>query len=401
MTDSLGSLAELLRFAEKNNPQLRAAFDRWTAALETVPQAKALPDPRLFYGYFIEPVETRVGPQRQKFGISQSIPLFGKLGLRGDIARHSAHTAGAQFAHERLALRFRISQLWNDYYYLSRAIAVTEQNLELMANIENVVLSQYSAGKTAHSEVIRVQVELVKLEDRLRSLQDQQRPFLVSLNSELNRPAHATISRPAAVDSQPVPHILDELQRLLTEHNPQLAALRSRSDKDAAAAKLAGKSAIPDLSIGLEYIDTDQARVPNVPDSGKDAIIASASITLPLWYGQHRAEKAAAVARRYATARDLTQLHNRLIADLERAHFEFHDAEHRVELYTHSLLPKARQSLEVTENAFITGEADFLDLIDSQRTLLEFELSYERALADRATARAHLERIVGRDLTVQ
>ena len=86
------------------------------------------------------------------------------------------------------------------------------------------------------------------------------------------------------------------------------------------------------------------------------------------------------------------------MASLERSHFELRDAERRVELYAYTLLPKARQSLEVTQNGFTSGDVDFLDLIDAQRTLLEFELAYERAQADRSTRRAKLEQIVGTDL---
>src|SRR5690606_36346871 len=54
-------LGELLRFAERNNPGLHAAAQRWRAALERVPQAEALPDPRLNFGYFLDEVETRTG----------------------------------------------------------------------------------------------------------------------------------------------------------------------------------------------------------------------------------------------------------------------------------------------------------------------------------------------------
>ena len=76
-------LPDLLAYAALNNPGLEAAFHRWKAALERVPQAKSLPDPRFTYRYFIEEVETRVGAQRQRFAIAQTFPWFGKLKLQG------------------------------------------------------------------------------------------------------------------------------------------------------------------------------------------------------------------------------------------------------------------------------------------------------------------------------
>ena len=73
------SLQDYLRYAALNNAGLKAAFEQWKAAMEQIPQAKSLPDPKFTYGYFIEEVETRVGPQRQKFGIMQVFPWFGKI----------------------------------------------------------------------------------------------------------------------------------------------------------------------------------------------------------------------------------------------------------------------------------------------------------------------------------
>jgi outer membrane protein TolC len=397
--DTLKTLRDLLAYAETHNAGLRSAFERWTAALEQVPQSRALPDPKISYAWFLESVETRVGPQRQRFGISQTIPLFGKLGARGNVAIQASNMAAADFDRARLALRLRIMTLWNDYYYLGRAIETTQENVRLVTHLENVALAQYAAGRTSHASAIRAQVELGKLEDRLRTLRDQRSSLVAGLNAELDRPTRENIPWPDSIDSRSLPTSADSMQALLRQHNPQLMALRSRAARDSAEATLADKSAIPDLTIGAEYIETGPSTNPGTPDSGKDAALLMASINVPLWFGQYRAESAQADAQRAASAYALRQEETRLQAELERAHFEYRDAERRIELYAYTLLPKARQAFEVTEDAFTTGDASFLDLIDAQRTLLEFELSYERALADQSTRLAQLETLVGVELT--
>jgi outer membrane protein TolC len=394
----ISTLEELLALAEMRNRGVRAAHDRWRAALEEVPQASALPDPRVSYAYFIEPIETRVGPQRQRFGVAQRIPLFGKLGLRGEAAVHTANAAGARVETLRRELRYRVTKLWNDTYHLQRAIAVTEENVELVGNLENVALARYSAGEASHAAVIRAQVELGRLEDRLLSLRDRRTSLVAALNAELDRPSAAPIAWPDSIDTRTVALSDEALRAALVDANPELSRIASMREKEASAARLAGRSAIPDLTLGFEYIDTDEARFPNVADSGQDAAVAMASIEIPLWFGKYRAEKASAEARRVAAESEYEQLRSRLLADLEHVLYELRDAERQVELYAHTLLPRARQSLEVTQDAFTSGRNDFLDLIDAQRTLLEFELSYERARADLATRRARLEQIVGVDL---
>ena len=62
-------------------------------------------------------------------------------------------------------------------------------------------------------------------------------------------------------------------------------------------------------------------------------------------------------------------------------------------------MPKAKQSIKATEAAFRAGTAGFIDLIDAERMLLEFQLAFERALTDRGNRLAEIEMLVGRELT--
>jgi outer membrane protein TolC len=83
---------------------------------------------------------------------------------------------------------------------------------------------------------------------------------------------------------------------------------------------------------------------------------------------------------------------------LKLALYRFRDAERKIDLYGDALLPKARESLKVTESAYWGTTGSFTDLIDAQRIYLEFALSYERALADYAQSLAKLEVLVGREI---
>jgi len=103
-TNDLHKLGDYLRYASLNNAELRAKFEQWKAALEQIPQAGALSDPKFTYGYFIEEVETRVGPQKQKFGIMQVFPWFGKIQARTDVAAAKAQAAKQRYETTKLKL---------------------------------------------------------------------------------------------------------------------------------------------------------------------------------------------------------------------------------------------------------------------------------------------------------
>jgi outer membrane protein TolC len=394
------SAADLVRYAEAHNAGLRAAHASWGANLERVPQARSLPNPMATYGYFVLPMETRDGPQVHRFGLSQTFPLFGKRGLRGEMAVQEANAGGSRYEAARRDLRYRVTRTWNDYYYLGRSIAVTRENLELLTRLESVALSSYTAGRAPHSTVIQIQIEHGRLENELLSLEARQAPLVASLNAELNRAPDAPIPWPRELPATGADATEDRLREALLTRNPDLEALAFSVSRAEAGARLAARSPIPDLTLGAEYMVMGRRDDPASPGSGDDALMIMAGVSLPIWAGRYRAEKHEWQARRDAAVDERTQRERMLLAELDRALFAVHDADRRVDLYETTLLPKARQSMEVTEKSFTSDTAGFAELIEAQRTMLEFELALEAARADRATRAAELERLVGTDVPV-
>lgn len=392
------TLSDYLAYAALHNPGLEAAFDRWKAALERVPQVKSLPDPRFNYAYFIRKVETRAGPQRQKFGLAQTFPWFGKLSLKGSAAMEAAKIEKEKYEAAKLKLFYRLKNAYYEYYYLARSISVTRENLKLLEDLENIARTKYSTGIGSFSDIIKAQVELGKLEDRLSTLNDLREPVVAKLNAALNRPDKAFLPWPTSIPIKRLHFSDQELLSLLKEINPELKAKDSLASKEKVGIDLAEKNYFPDLTVGVEWIDTEEALKSGTEDSGKDPVIAMFSVNLPIWHGKYRAAKREARARYVAVQKERMDRENNLIADLKMALYRFRDAERKIHLYRDVLIPKAEQSFKSNLQSFETGAGTFLDLIDTQRTLLEFQLSYERAVANRQQRLAELEAIVGTSL---
>lgn len=391
-------LGDYLLYAALNNPGLRAAFNRWKAALEEVPQVATLPDPKFTYGYYIQEVETRVGPQDQRFALAQMFPWFGKLKLRGDVAWEAAQGARQRYEGAKLRLFFRVQNAYFEYYYLGRAIDTVRANLELMEYLEGVARTAYEAGEAQHADVIRAQVELGKLDDRLRSLQDLREPVVARLNAALNRAPDAEVPQPTRAPDVRIRPGDEQVLRWFRRSNPELKALRHQIARAEHAVALAGKQYYPDVTLGVNLIDTDEALMPGVEDSGKDPLVATVSVNLPIWWQKYRAGEREALSRRRAAVHQRRERENALSAEIEMVLFKLRDAARKIDLFRDTLVPKARQSLRSTETAYRAGDATFLDLIDAERVLLEFQLSFERALADHAQRLSELEMLVGRDV---
>jgi outer membrane protein TolC len=392
------TLDEYLDYALRENAGLTAAYSRWQAALQRVSPAEALPDPRFNYTYFVREVETRVGPQRQKFGLSQTFPWFGKRGLRGDAAAQAAAAEEQRFELEKLHLAFDVKDAYYEYYYLGRAIGITQDDLRLLTYLEEVVRANYKTGKARFSDLVKAQVVIGELEDRLRSLRELRQPFAARLNAVLNRHPDAPVPWPEAVGMRDVRFSEEALYRWLEESHPGLKAMDHMASKEEHLVDLAGKAGWPDFTLGFEWVDTGSARIPDQPDSGKDALGIKVMMNIPLWRDKYRSAGHEAALRREAVLYEKKEAANSLIAALRHAIYQFKDAESKLDLYRDTLIPRAEQSLNVNQKAFAAGDADFLELIDAQRTLLAYRLDYERALADRAISLARIEMQVGRIL---
>lgn len=396
--DEKSNLSDYLAYAALNNPGLEAAFNRWKAALEKVPQVRSLPDPKFNYGYFIEEVETRVGPQRQKMELSQMFPWLPKLKLRGDIALESANAAREQYEAVKLRLFYRVKNAYCEYYYVGQAIAITKENMDLMTYLESVVRMRYNAGIAPYSAIIQAQVELGTLEDGLRTFRDFLNPVLAMFNAALNRPPDAPLPLPKSIPEESVDFSNDQLLSWLREINPELKALDFMIAKEKAAITLARQDYFPDIMVGVSRVDTDEALMPNVEESGKDSSMAMVGLSLPIWHNKYGAEVREAKARHVAAVNQRDEQENRLIADLKMVLFKFRDAERKIDLYRDALIPKAKQSLEVTQQEFEAGTLEFLNLIDAERVLLAFNLLYERALSNYGQRLAELEVLTGREI---
>jgi len=389
-------LSDYLSYAALNNPGLEAAFNRWRAALKKVPQVTALPEPRFTYAYYIQEVETRVGPQRHKLGLSQTLPWFGKLGAKGEVALWAAEAEKARYEAIKQELFFEVADAYYDYYFLCMRLLVTEDHFELMTALEAVARKSYAAGVATNSDLIKAQVELARQEDMIHTLRDLAHPTAARLNAALGRPANAPLPWPARIEYTDVCLSADDLRAWLREGAPQLAELTAVARMEEKKKELAGLDYYPDLTLGLDYIETDKARMPNVSDSGKDPVIVSASVNLPIWGKKYRAAEEEAELLRLAALSKRVDVENRLGARLELAIFEVRDADRKIELYRDALVPKARQALEVSERSFSAGKSGFIDVIDAQRTLLDFELEAERAFVERERAFAGIEKLIAR-----
>lgn len=391
-TDSaVVDLETLYREAAGRHPGLRAQYERWQSSLAHVAATGGWPDPQISYTYYLQSVETALGPQEHAVALNQMIPWFGKIGARKSAAAEAARAAEQRFRSTQLELYESVAHAWYEWAYLSRAVEITRENLDLLRQAETVLRSRYRANEARYADLLRLQVAEGKLDDRLQSLLDRRTPRRTALNESLGRPLDAELPWPVALGPAAADAPADSLVlELVGEQHPRLVELEHQIAQSGRMLDLTRKQGYPDFRVGVKGILTGESDLTNFPDAGRDAWMATVSINLPLWRGKISGgierEEATQLARRH----QLTDARRKLLTRTQDVLYRRRDARRTEDLYAEDLVPRARQALQATLADYTSGQASFLDFIDSQRELLEFELALARARADRFRADASL-----------
>lgn len=393
------TLGDYIRIGLKYNPGLESAFYKWKSAFKKIVQAFSLPDPQFTYTDYIEEVETRVGPQQRAFSISQKFPFPDKLWIRKSKAFKASEVAYHNFEQKALLLIYEITETYYEYVYLSKAIALTKENMKLLVSFERVAQTRYSSGLTKNQDLLKVQVELGKLENDLYSLKDLREVLVARLNALLNLPQSNLLPWPSESLEEIIlndEHAdINTLFDSLKKDNHQLLALGKNIEKSKESLKLAKREFFPDFTIGITHIETGDALNPATFGSGKDPLMVMFSVNVPIWIWRLNAGVAEARASLQAAEKSQLDKENELSSKLALVHYKLRDSLRQSHLYKNALLPKAVQTLNAIKSGYEAGNVDFLSLIDAQRMLLNFQLAYYRYNANFYQRLSELKTLLG------
>lgn len=414
------ALQSYIRTALIRNGSLRAAFDRWASAMERIPQTTALPDPMFTWLHFVEEVQTRTGPQENRFTLTQKFPWFQKLMRQGDAAADHAESLWWEVEATRLRVVRNVKNAYYEYAYLARAIQIVDENLALLKSLEPIVQRNIQVGG-GQSDLIRLQVEIGKLENELAGLRDFRRPLNARLTAVLNQIGGQTLPWPEFHVSDVRPVDQEDVRRRFNDLNPDLKTLFWQIERAQSLERRARLEGVPDITLGVMYTETsdhgplprprqvpsfNSSMRPTIPPprqfpegDGEDPWGISLGFNVPIWWQKYRAGVREARSQRASTEQQLRQKRFDLLAEVDLKTYEVDDAARQVALYEESLIPRAQQALEVTQIAYESGKASFLDIIDAQREFLAFEKAYWRSLANYYQRRSDLEMLCGGPLS--
>ena len=383
-----------LDLAVSNNAGLKAAFEDWEVKLAIVPQAESLSDPRFNFSYFIDEVETKLGPQKSKFGISQTFPWFGKLQAKKDVAFAKAEAARYAFENKKLQIFYEVKKAYFEFAYVGEALELAKENKSLVEHYEAIARTKYETSTANHPDVIRAQIELAIIDNTIETLSGLKSPLVSQLESAINVSnvsESITFEWPSKIE--PVIVKLDE-QVIINDiySSPLIQSKDKIIEAGEASVLLAKKKSYPDITVGVDWINIGKTDA-DIENNGRDAVAVMFGMNIPLWGNKNNALREEAIANVRGAEFIKVQQFNDQIARVDRILYDIEEAKRNIALYRDVLLPKADVLVETSEAAYRTGTLEFLSLIDAQKLRLKYMLNYERAVVDYMQTIAELEMV--------
>ncbi len=390
-------LATYLIKAADNNPGLQAAFSEYHAALEKIPQVGALPDPQVMFGYMIEPVETRLGPQRARISASQMFPWFGTLKARKDVASSMAEAKLESFEQAKSQLFYDVRSTWYNLFVVKKAIDRTTENIAILNSFHQIALAKISAGLTSSLDEMRLQMEIGDMENQLALLRDNERTLKVMFNNLLNAGPDSPVSTPDTLYADTLDMTPAETWDSISVQNHQIKQLDhliDSWDKQELAAQKAGK---PSFTLGFEYIVIGQTSSSMAgSDNGRDAFtFPTVGIIVPLYRKKYEAMVREAGYNMEAAQLRKQDKVNTLNTIFEQVQRDYRDAVRRISLYENQL-SLAEHSLKILESDYSTGGKNFEEVLRMERKVLKYALELDKARADRNASAAFVTFLTGK-----
>jgi outer membrane protein TolC len=362
------SINDYYTIAAENNPELKAKYKEFEAAMQKIPQVSSLPDPNLSMGYFISPVETRLGPQNMRFSLTQMFPWFGTLKAQKNAATLMAESKYQAFLNAKNQLYSQVATAYYPLYELLKLKDIEQENIKILESYKNIANAKFENGKGSLVDVLRVDIMIKDAQTNLDILTKKEPALTSWLNSILNRKYNEkiVISKDLQIMELPMEYRKDSITT-----NPILQELELKKQASEVAIEVARKQGLPKLGLGLDYVLVGKG-MNNFPDSGKDIIMPMVSVSLPIFRKKYNAATKEAKLMQESFSFQKEAYENKLNGTYYKLVFELEKERDLLKLYEGQVLTLSK-SLNLLFAYYSNANKDFEEVLRMQQELLKYQ----------------------------
>lgn len=378
------SLESYIDEAIHNNAELQAMQFGYESSLEKVNEAGSLPNTNISAGYFVQEVETRVGPQRTRLSVSQPLPWFGTLGARKNVASAMSESELQNIELAERKLKLDVKQAYYNLYEQKASLSILRKNLEILKTYEELALNELESNRTTMVDVLKIRIRINETENKSITVSDEYEASVTTFNLLLNREPNARVVVPDSLQLDTVQFNKEELI-----NNPQLLRLNAQQEVLLQSEKANQKERMPGLGVGLDYVIVEEGPMQG-PDNGKDVIMPMVSLSIPLFSKKYTFKQRQYQFEQQAVERRKVEVNNELGIAFQNALTALQNAKRTVSTQQENI-HQAQQAEKVILATYETAKLDFEQILEVQQLILKFQLEVVEATSMYFKNKAMLE----------
>ncbi len=381
-------LADVISRAKGENPEIRGARERARAAAFAPARASAYDDPTFAYEAWNAPESFDVTrADNGIFKLSQKLPFPGKRTLAGAVAAEDAEVARREADAVELEVVASVKRAYYDLWLAHQNLLVYARDRDLVERFARIAEGRYAVGAVSQPDVLRAQMELTRLANRITTETLAAERARAELNALLSRGPGESLGVPEDPPSPKLGQTAERWVALALERRPEISAQGAAIARDEKSVRAARLDYLPDFELQASRFVNYRSR---------DGWGAMAMVSIPfVQRGKYDAALGEAEARLASTQADHRKLEDLVRREVTQAFLRARSALLQYELLTTTHIPLAEQALASSEVSYQTGKIDFLSLIDSVRAIESVHLEHFLSEKEFEHALADLERAVG------
>ncbi len=380
-------VTELIEEALQNNPRIAAALAEWEAQKAQVGQVNVLDDPIVGFDSWNIPTDLDLDKTRTWIVFArQQFPAPGVLALRESVSQAKTLQALRKVEVIKQAIAQEVKQAYAELYLAEKTIEVTDRHFEILERFEKAADLKFSTGTVSQQDLLKAQVALARLGNQRLVHQQTYQTALASMNTLLNRPVRAPLKKVKHLSLPNLPEDGDQLETLAFQNQAALKWSAVSILQHERAVALSQKKWAPHFQVGLKRFENKGNHL-----SGGWGI--SASMNLPWVFGEKYKQEVLETESQVSSAlAHYEHLRNETRYSIRDLKLKIETTARLVQLFEKEVIPKAEQSVASADAGYQADRVDFLDLLESERQLLDLRLEYFKALAAQYQPRSTLTR---------
>jgi outer membrane protein TolC len=386
------TLDEIERIALAENPEIHVASRRVAMAEAHVPTAGALDDPEFMYRGWGVPLTHpwNYNAAQNMLMVSQMLPGPGKRSLRTNVAESDVAEAKDELENTRLRVRVEVRKAFYDLLRAQGELVIHDEHVAIAHQAIEAARIRYTVGKVPQQDILKAQLALTRLAEHMIRFDRDAEIARDRLNTLLGRDPARPIEVRGELSVSTVLPSAESLEKMALEARPDLREAQTAIEKSRKEQELAKKPYVPDFTVSAGYM-----LMPSSTDPRNDYMVEG-SMNLPwLNHRKHDAEIAESTAKVTEQDAELAAMRNEAFGQIQEALAEARAAQQLARVYQDSLQPQAEATLHAAVIAYENNQAEFLDLLESQMTVVDVGLAGIEATADFDARLADLELAVG------